>query len=175
MGTWNNDDGLYVKYGTDEGVSTHPAGEYKTYGMERCTSIVVDLSELTTTNTILNDSVWIPANAFITRVEYIMLETGAAGTSIDIGLIAKDRSTAVDIDGLLNTVELLSYTTLGETRSLTVNEESTALDGSGAVGALVGTEITVNGYFCGLEAGDHTTGELKLNTFWIPRGVDNIV
>ena len=94
MGTWLNSDGLYVKFGTDEAVSQADAGMYCTYGPEIVYEWILDLIDLTETETIQNDVCTIPDNCLITKVEIQSTVTAATGTAVDIGLVHISRDTA---------------------------------------------------------------------------------
>jgi len=150
MGTWLNSDGLYVKFGTDEGVSQADAGMFCTYGPEIMYEFDLTLSELTETETIQNDVTAIPDNSLITKVQVVSLVTAATGTAIDIGLVHISRDTAdseftADPNGLWEafiTAELaVGETTVGYrgpdglTTIPDTNVGSTA-------GALIGTVLT---------------------------------
>lgn len=173
MGTWNNDDGLYIKYGTDEAVSTHPGGTFSdTYLGATVTEVVITLAELTQTETILNDVVWIPANAHILWVESVALVAAATGTAIDVGLIDQDRSTEVDYDGLLAAFPTAEMAQVGETRRF--YETHTVPASMTGTGALVGQENTNAGYISAsmTDATSFTAGKIRLRIAYIPKGLD---
>lgn len=115
MGTWLNDDGLYIKYNLDEGVSTASGGEYKTYGPTRQIEVEIDLTDLTATSTIINDVVMVPANAQIESVE-VVAEVAATGTGavLNVGLVRLDRTTTYDSDGFVAAAALSTLDTVGE-------------------------------------------------------------
>lgn len=176
MGTWMNDDGLYIKYGTSEGVSTHKAGEYEdTIAGMTILELTVDLTELTATETILNDSVFIPANAFINWVETVAIVGAATGTAIDVGLIARDRSTEIDYNGLLAAAPTANMNSAGETSRYQV--AVTIPTGLTGTGALVGTEVTTagGGYISAsrTDATAFTAGTIKIRVAYTSKGVDN--
>lgn len=176
MGTWNNSDGLYIKYGTDEGVSSHTAGEYLTYNSgEQVVEIVIDATKLTTTETILSDVVIIPANAHITWVETVAVVALATGTAIDLGLIARNRSTEIDYDGLLAAFPTAEGAQIGETRRY--YETHTVPASMTGTGALVGQELTTagGGYISAsrTDATAFTAGKLKVRIAYVPKGIDN--
>lgn len=176
MGTWMNSDGLYVKYGTDEVESAHRAGEYLTYnGLgEQVIEFVIDAAELTQTETILNDTVFIPANAHITWVETMAVVPLATGVAIDLGLMARDRSTEVDYDGLLAAFPTAQGASVGETIKFT--QEHTVPASQTGTGALVGEEITTSGgaYVSAscTTSTLYTAGKLRVRIAYIPRGID---
>lgn len=176
MGTWNNSDGLYIKYGTSEGVSTHKAGEFEdTVAGATILEVTVDLTQLTQTETILNDSVFIPENAFIQYVETVAVVGAATGTAIDVGLIARNRSTEVDYDGLLAAAPTANMNSAGEISRYQV--AVTIPTGLTGTGALVGTEITTSGgcYVSAsrTDATAFTAGTIKLRVAYLAKGKDN--
>jgi len=173
MGTWTNDDGLHIKYGTTEGTSTHPGGQYGgTVGGEHVAEVVIDLTLLTETETILNDVVFIPNNAWITKVEVQCIEAAATGTAIDVGLIDQDRSTEVDYDGLLAAFEDGDALAPGETRVFF--EDHTVPASTTGTGALVGQEVTNTGYVSAsrTDGTAFTTGKLKVRVWYVSKGLD---
>jgi hypothetical protein len=174
MAGWMNDDGLYVKFGTEEGVSSHAAGTYASpVGGVTITEVDIVLSSLTATETILNDAVWIPANAHILWVDTITVVAAATGTAIDVGLIDQDRSTEIDYDGLLAAWPAANGSVVGETVRFT--EAHTVVAGATGTGALVGTELTNTGYVSAsrTDATAFTAGKIRVQIGWIPKGLDN--
>ena len=174
--SWMNSDGLYVKFGTGEGVSSHSAGEYKTHdgtGIQ-VVEVVINAPLLTQTETILNDAVIIPANAHIVWVETLALVALATGTAIDVGLIARDRSTEIDYNGLLAAFPTAEGAQVGETRRY--YETHTVPDSMTGTGALVGQEMTTagGGYLSAsmTDATAFTTGKLKVRVAYVPKGID---
>lgn len=176
MGTWTNNDGLHIKYGTDEKASAHKAGEYLTYDSgQQIVEVVIDATKLTATETILNDTVFIPANAHIAWVETVAVVALATGTAIDVGLIARDRSTEIDYDGLLAAFPTAEGAQVGETRRY--YETHTVPASMTGTGALIGQEMTTagGGYISAsrTDSTAFTAGTLKVRIAYIPKGVDN--
>lgn len=179
MGTWFNADGLYIKYGTDEGVSSHKGGEYLTLNGagEQVLEVTINLKNLTQTDTIINDVVAIPANALISWVEVqtVVAATSAGAAILDVGLISRDRSTAIDLDGLLAAAPLAQMNLVGETfRLYQTHTEPTSMVGTGA---LIGEAMTTAGG--GLvtasiaDTNTFTAGVIKVRIAYVPRGVLN--
>lgn len=169
MSTWTNDDGLHIKFGTSEGVSTHSAGEYNTLGPNRMVEVEIDLTELTQTEAILNDVVVLPAGAFIERVETIAEVAGATGTAIDVGLIRLDRSTELDYNGLLAASPIANFNADGEYACFKVGAtEPTGLTGTGA---LIGTTLSNAGYISAsmTDATAFTAGRVKVRVWFVPK------
>jgi hypothetical protein len=119
MGTWLNSDGLYVKFGTDEGVSLADAGMFCNYGLEQTYEWDLTLSELTETEVVQNDVTVIPDDFMITKVEILTLVAAATGTAIDVGTIHISRNTSdsewtADPDGILAAFITASMDTVGQ-------------------------------------------------------------
>ena len=158
---WLNDDGLYIKFGTEEGASDHRVGEANRVGGNAEVVLDIDLSLLTAaTETIVNDVALIPANAQIVAMRMVTKEVGAGGTSFDMGLIQEDRTTAIDADGLLDAQLLASIGTLGETTEFT--------EASGTAGALVGTVLANAGLVTVTTTGTFTAGKVQFVIEYIP-------
>lgn len=174
---WMNNDGLYIKFGTELGHSNSDAGDIKTFSPEgeQTLTLELDLAELTTTETILNDVVWLPSNAQITFVKSIAEVAGATGTSIDVGLIREDRTTEQDYDGLLAAFPLSgNYDAVGDT--VTFYENATVPASVTGTGALVGTILptTSNRYYVSASyaAGSaFTAGRLRIMVGYRPNAV----
>lgn len=171
MSNWLNDDGLYIKYGPNSFKSTHQGGEYLTLNGvgEQVVEVVLDLTELTATETIVNDLVEVPENAHITKVETMAVVAAATGTAIDVGFVAKDRSTEVDYDGVLAAFPTGFMNAVGETQTLT--------QGGTNAGALIGAEVTTaGGVLISASRTDgtaFTAGTIKIRVSYVPMGVDN--
>jgi hypothetical protein len=114
MGTWTNSDGLYIKFGVDE-ATQHKVGQYQAdvAGLHVIEAEILwsDLAA-TGSTTILSDTLYIPSNAFIEsatfRVETAFASAGSA--TLTFGLIRKDRSTAIDADGIDATIAVAALT-----------------------------------------------------------------
>lgn len=138
---WFNSDGLLVKFGTNE-ATAGKAGEYgELVGNIHIIELrIPDLTVITdSTQTVLDENVFIPKNARIEYVEVINV-TAATGTNavLDLGLIRRDQSTELDYDGLLADAPRTDWDALGETKKYQV--------GVTGAGALVGTVLTNSGY-----------------------------
>lgn len=167
---WLNADGLLVAFGKDEAVVA-TVGEYATMGNggRHVVEIVIDLTALELTDEkILDDSVTIPAGAFIEQVDVLVTEesTTSSGT-FDIGLVDQDRSTEIDFDGLvINLASPGDGTDLGEL--------TTIVKGSTGAGALIGTQLTNTGLITGsADTAVFTDGVVKLKVYYhIPLSAD---
>lgn len=168
MGTWLNNDGLFIKFGSDEGkVGTAYgfAGEYNVLndGMHAVEVTLTPMTALTTTGTIVSDSVTIPNGARIHEV-IVIAETACTGATatLDVGLIDQDRSTAFDDDGLVAALAVASIDAAGETNVLRV--------GSTSAGALIGTTLTNTGLIvASYNTAAFTAGKVKVVVhYYIP-------
>lgn len=174
---WMNEDGLYIKFGTEKGASLVDAGDIKTFNADgdQVLTLEINLAELTTAEKILSDVVWLPKNAQITYVKSVCEVAGQTGTSIDVGLIRADRSTELDYDGLLAAFPLSGcYDTVGDTVVFT--ETATIPASQTGTGALIGTILptTADKYYvtASYAAGDaFTAGRLRLSIGYRPSAV----
>lgn len=139
MGTWMNEDNLYLKYGVDK---TNPTsgGEYKTFGELRTMEFKIDLTTLGTSPAILSDTSVFPRGALIEQVEVFVEEAATSGGSavLNVGLIKTDRSTAIDADGIVKALALTAINADGE--------KNTLILGSTGAGDLIGVITTDVGY-----------------------------
>ena len=135
MGTWLNEDGLYIKYDRNA-AEMGKAHEFRNDGPYHVMEMVLDdLTELTTTAAIIDDNATLPKNARIEKVEVVTETAVTSGGSaeLDVGLIRTDRSTSYDDDGLVAALAIASFNAAGETQLLTA--------GATGAGALVGTTL----------------------------------
>jgi len=130
---WNDNAGLYQKYGTEQTV-TSTGGEYRTTGAEREIEIRIDLTTLTESETVINDNIFFPTGVKIQEVEIYVETAAATGTAIDIGLVRTDRTTEMDFDGIVAAMA---------TASLTAGAKLRLVKGSTSVGAYITNGTTV--------------------------------
>lgn len=150
--SWSNDDGLYVKHGTEEGANAR-GGEYCQDGGQHTYEFVVNYDDaLSATPSILGSAsgtttgsygVMIPKGLFVDEVEVIaetaFTSSGTIGSAtLQVGFIRDDRSTTYDVDGLL-TASFVGgvLDAAGETTKVRV--------GVTGAGALVGTALANDG------------------------------
>lgn len=134
---WDNNDGVRIKFGTEQATASL-AGEYRTVAAMREVEFIIDLANLTETETVLDDNVMIPAGVRIAEIKIITTTAAATGTAIDLGLIRLDRTTELDYNGLLAAFPTASMNAAGET---VIIVDNTTYDG-----ALVGTTLANVGY-----------------------------
>lgn len=121
MGTWFNNDGLYIKYGTTE-ATVGLAGEFSYAGNEHWVELEILATALTASPAIQDDNVTLPSGARIQRVVVIAETacTDSGGTSVlNVGTIRYDRTTASDVDGLVKALPLANLNVAGEQNLLT--------------------------------------------------------
>jgi len=163
MGTWTNDDGLYIRYGTSEDTQAK-GGSYPTgvAGMHVSEVRIADMTTLSTTDTIMSDSVIIPAGAFISKVELLVDTACTSGGAaiLDVGLIRLDRSTQLDYDGFIASGALTTMDADGDIVEYT--------QGSTAHGALIGTALAYAGLVTASEAdaNAYTAGAVRIRIYW---------
>lgn len=141
MGTWTNSDGLYIKFGVDE-ATQHKAGQYQAdvAGLH-VVEVEVLWSDLAATGstTILSDSVYLPSNAFIVGATF-QVETAFVGATatLTFGTLRKDRTTAIDADGIDATIAVAALTA-GATITCDGAQIGTRLSNAALLTALEGT------------------------------------
>lgn len=153
MPKWTNNDGLVIKYGSDEGdplkggTLTMPDGIYKTYFTVDYTDALsatyaVLGSALAATDGVLG--IQVPKGARIKAVEVVVqtafTSSGTiASATLGLGLKAySDLSTEIDHDGFLTA-------TFVGTNLDAVGERAYVTVGSTGAGALIGTTLASNG------------------------------
>ena len=166
MGTWLNSDGLYRKFGTDSATAT-TAGDYSKDGPNRMIELDINVASLTTSSAIMADTTFIPAGVFIDKVELIATTALQTITSLSIGAVKFDRSTAIAENAIADAVVIADLNGAGETKTLTGPAVS------GGAGTKVGTTFGSDpGYITAKIAGSTGTGVVKVRIFY--RGVPPI-
>lgn len=153
MGTWMNNDGLYIKYGTTK-TTANTGGDYKLFGELREVEVTIDLTTLTTSPVIQNDQIFFPAGMVIESVETMAEVAGVGGTSVSVGLVAADRTTVISNTAFLAAAVIADHNVLGE--------KTTYSAGIATAGAYVGTTSATTGYITALAAGTYSAGRLKV-------------
>ena len=159
---WTNSDGLYVRFGTEEGV-TGRAGEYNLLGPQHVTELSIDLTDLTSAAVIMDRNVLIPAGAQIEKVFLQVTEvTAGTNSNLNVGLIRQNMSTAYDDDGLLAAADAFHTVALDAADS-SVEYYS----GTTEAGALVGTILANSGYITAhYDTGAFTDGQVTIRIYW---------
>lgn len=167
-GSWTNNDGLFLQYGTSKAVPT-TAGDYLSYGEWRDIEFTVTLSSLTTSPTIIANTTFLGTNVFLESVNINMETAAAGGTSLSIGTMRLDRTTSVSNINVVNALV---------TASMTQGASITMTGGSTSAGALVGTTVTTAqlpdgaAYLTATVAGTYSAGVAKIRLRY--RGIGTI-
>jgi hypothetical protein len=156
MSTWQNNDGLFVKFGTREATPSK-VGDVKTFGPLQTLELTLTMTELTDTNAIISDAAKLPKNVLIQSIELLPTVAITSGGSavLDIGLIDNDRSSNHDDDALIAAHAIASHNAVGEWTNI-------ILGGTGA-GVQFGVVTTKNTYItAGFDTAAYTAGKLKI-------------
>lgn len=163
--TWLNNDGQYIKFGTDEAAATN-VGEYRTLGARRSVECIIDCSNLPTQASgniqIQSDTVDIPIGAFIEEVRLTVIKetTAGGGAALNVGLVNTDRATVIS-----DTAFVAANTTVADGTDL--GEVVTLTKGSAGAGALIGTKITTAGLITAFPTvASFTAGTVKCEIFY---------
>lgn len=170
-GSWMNNDGLYVKYGTSNAVPT-TAGDYVSYGEMREIEFTVTLANTAAGATsIIADTTFIPSGVFIEQVEMDVETAAAGGTSFSIGTMRADRATTGSggtAAGSFITGEVLATVT-------PAGKKVIYTAGVSAVGTAVGTTTAFTDGFAYItltNVGTFTNGVMKIRIKY--RGIGTI-
>lgn len=158
---WYNSDGLYIKFGTNEG-QTGLGGELEDgdYGVPHFVEFTVSLASTAGqlaafgTDTILSYTCVIPNGARVTKSEIYVETAATSGGSavLNYGLMRTDTTTAYDIDGFDASVAVASLTA------------GATIAGDGA---LINTTLANDGLFSAtVGTANFTAGKVKLRIFW---------
>jgi len=176
MGTWLNGDGLYVKFGTDEGHSITDAGQFRTADRDQVLELDINLVDLTETEAIQNDVARIPSGSLIKGFELEVAEAAATGVGIDIGTIAASRNASdsaytADPDGICVAV-VTAELTLGAVYKVwgAATNELPAFGSTGAWGndiaTIAPTDLLITASRTTSTA--FTTGKVRLRVIYTP-------
>lgn len=133
---WHNNDGLYIKFGTNE-AEVGVGGEYNTLGQYREVEVVIDLADLTQTETVIDRNIIIPKGYVLAKVEVFTDTVAQTGTAIDVGVVRLNTTeTEVDYDGILAAFATASMSVAGETTVLT--------EATNTGGDLIGTVMSAD-------------------------------
>jgi hypothetical protein len=151
--SWMNKDGLFIKYGNELAVPT-TGGDYRMPGEFREQEVTINLADLTTSATIVADTTFFPKGMFIEQVEVVADDAAAGGTSVSVGLVKLDRTTALSTTAFVAALPIASMNADGEKTILT--------GGATYAGAYVGATSAEPGYITALVAGTFTDGKIKV-------------
>lgn len=158
---WNNDDGLYVKFGTEKATAA-VGGElaFLESDMHVTQIELADMSALASSAAIQDDTVTIPAGAFISKVE-LLVDTACTGTSstLDVGWIdAVDRTSNADDDAFIVAGALATMDAAGDIVTYT--------QGSTAHGAGIGTTLSTTKLVTVNYGTAFTAGAVRIKIYW---------
>lgn len=115
---WYNNDGLLVKFGTEEAV-VGGGGEYRWNGPFTEVEFDVQWDKLNAfgTATILDETVRIPNGVLLTSAEFetIVPFVSSGSATLTLGFFDTDRTTAYDEDGIDATIAKTAIDAVGET------------------------------------------------------------
>lgn len=152
MGSWFNNDGLYIQYGVTKAVP-ETGGDFLQLGDARMAEFTIDLTTLTTTPVIQSQTTFIGAAVFIEQVDIDVEVAAVGGTSVSVGLMSTDRSTVTSNTGFVNAIV---------TASLTQGAKISLTGGSTGAGGYIGTTTPSMGYLTSLAAGTFSAGRIKV-------------
>lgn len=171
MGSWMNNDGLYVQYGTTKAVPT-TAGDYLSYGETREIELTVTLANTAAAaTTILGNTTLFPSNVFVEQVEMDVEVAAAGGTSFSIGTMRSDRTTVGTggtAAGSFITGEVLATVT-------PAGKKVIYTAGTSAAGTAIGTTTSYTdgfSYITLTNVGTFTNGVMKIRIKY--RGIGTI-
>lgn len=158
MTEWINSDGLRVRFGTDEALTTR-GGEVQPNGELIQVPFKILLTQAATGTALIPRTTGIifPSGARIQEVE-IRNDTAATSggsATLNIGLVRQDTTTTYDADGFIAALALTAYDTVGETVVVQV--------GSTGAGAFLGTTLANSGVLVfDWDTAAFTAGELTV-------------
>lgn len=106
MGSWLNNDGLKLYYGTDK-TTPNPLGEYRYDGPVRLVEIkfsYTDLPAVASNSVIIADNLTLPIGAIVERVEiFSSVDFDSAGDAmtLNVGWVDTDRTSNADVDAFV--------------------------------------------------------------------------
>lgn len=152
---WMNKDGLYLQYGTEKTVPT-TGGDFRSPGELRTMEVQFDLATLTTSAVIVDNAntTFFPKGMLIEEVSVVTDKAAVGGTSISVGLVKMDRTTALSTTAFVAALPIASINVAGEKNVLTA--------GQTYAGAYVGTTSAEPGYITALAAGTFTDGKVTV-------------
>jgi hypothetical protein len=150
-----NKDGLFLQYGTEKTVPT-TGGDFRSPGETRTMEVQIDLADLTTSAVIVDNAntTFFPKGMLIEQVEVVSDTAAVGGTSVSVGLVNLDRTTALSTTAFVSALPIANINVDGEKNVLTAGVTS--------AGAYVGTTSAAPGYITALAAGTFTAGKITV-------------
>lgn len=155
---WRNSDGLKVKFGSSTKPYADNVGAFSAGPVEEVLVVDFDYTDLPSKNTNDTDAAKIPAGSMITGGYLLVDQAWVGGTSLAIGLVRSDGSTAIDADGLVTDAGV------GAVAALTAGLV-TVCDGALASNDVIGAN---DGYIYATATGTFTAGSARLVVKYIP-------
>lgn len=147
MSSWENGDGLHIKFGPEQGDSVN-TGTYTGAQGEFVTEVDVNLADLDgDAVNIVSYNPKVKEGALLKSATLVVSTAATGGTSIDMGLYNAEGTSAIDADGFIDGV-LTAAMTVGATIAGT--------------GALINTKMSAPGVFSVTTVGTFTAGRVKL-------------
>lgn len=141
MGYMDNS-GLWVPTGLEQTVPA-AGGEYKTYGEMREIEVTLNVANAGAIGSpvIIDNNIAFPVGMIIAEADVYCTVAGLTGVTLDVGLVARDRVTEVDFNGIIAAYPLAS---------MAVGTQTSIIKGGSFVGALItaGTPTTTQSYLC---------------------------
>lgn len=141
MGYMDNS-GLWIPTGLEQTVPA-AGGEYRTYGEMREIEVTLNVATAGAIGSpvVIDNNIAFPVGMIIAEVDIFCTVAGATGSTLDIGLVARDRVTEYDFNGIVAAFPLAS---------MAVGTQTTIVKGSSFVGALItaGVPVTTQSYLC---------------------------
>ena len=163
---WMNDDGLYIKFGTNEATPGY-GGESSTDGNMRVITLTdIDTADIGSSPTILDYNVRVPGGVMINKVTVRVTEAFATGDAADLNIgLAESDMTELDYDGFLDAADDLVAAPVGSIWEYT--------QGSTDHGALIGavTTTTLAPFYITFDTdtGTYTSGKFDLEIeYYVP-------
>jgi hypothetical protein len=158
--------GLLNLFGNDQG-RVRKAGEYNVLADGRhCVTAYIALASLPTAASgneqIIDDTVTIPAGAFIEQVDVLVVKEPTTGGSpnLDLGLVDQDRSTEIDFNGFIAAGD-------GWETGTDLGTLFTYVKGTTEAGALIGTKLTNTGLItASADTADWTAGVIQVRIYF---------
>lgn len=106
MGTWFNNDGLQLKFGTDK-TKVNPIGEFRSPGSRRWIEIKFDytmLPAVASNSVIISEDTLLPVGAVVESVEIFTVtdwDSAADAMTLNVGWLSTDHTTTTDVDAFV--------------------------------------------------------------------------
>jgi hypothetical protein len=154
--SWLNDDGLYIRYGTEE-AALAKGGQYSGTGPTEVIEFSITGTDLADAAAIVDRVTVLPDNVQIEQIDILVdtAFTSAGSAVLDIGVVDLDETSNADDDALVAAVALGAIDAIGDKVEL--------IQGTSGHGALVGTKTTKNTFVtASYDTAAFTAGEARV-------------